>query len=205
MAAIGWAGVLLWARHDCEVEMKGSCAFVFAFVLLATSGISQENFTAIHQEDFARWARVTGLLPGNIHQMWRAMSHYDNEADDDSSIELVDGKMFGYREQILMITSAGLPRCLTVAVFSAPNAKVWQADQGPNARGFCDAPGHPAEINVVGNGGIEVTVWSPIHAGSSQTELHKWIYKWDEKSYMLANYLPPNDTDPKTPALRRTK
>ena len=88
--------------------------------------------------------------PADIHRMWRSTSHYAEERDDDSSIDLVDVKSLCLRHQILMVTSAGLPQCLTIAVFSAEPSfpKLWQIDQTPDAHGICNVLGSPATVNV---------------------------------------------------------
>jgi hypothetical protein len=126
---------------------------------LWTTALAQDDFTEIHKEDFARWFGFTSLTPSDIHKMWRSTSHYANEGDDDSSIELLDTKSLGSRRQILMVTSAGIPKCVTVAIFSTElgHRKLWQQDQGPDDYGFCDNLGIPVRVSVSLDRLIQVT------------------------------------------------
>jgi hypothetical protein len=154
-------------------------------LLLLFPGFAQEDFTAVHQDDFARWSQVTRLSPADIHHMWRSTSHYAEERDDDSSIDLVDVKSLCLRNQILMVTSAGLPQCLTAAVFSRQPTfpKLWQVGQTPGGHGFCDALSSPAKVHVTREGEIDITTAvSPVE--SSQPEVHTYAYKWDGKTYV---------------------
>jgi hypothetical protein len=120
---------------------------VLAVVTVSVAALCQSDFSGVHQDDFRRWSQVTTLAEREIHQMWRSVSHYADEKDDDSSIELVDGNSLSSRRQILLITSAGIPKCLSVAVFSAAvtHRRLWHEEQGPDGRGFCDNLGVPAE------------------------------------------------------------
>lgn len=148
--------------------MKRSLAIACASLWLCIPVFSQDNFDAIHQEDFARWSQVTRLSASDIHRMWRSTSHYANESDDDSSIELLDTKSLARRNQILMVVSAGIPRCVTVAVFSAPAApqKLWQENQGPDNYGFCDNLGIAVDVNVTKEGMIAVA--TAVHPEENQ-------------------------------------
>jgi len=158
--------------------------WIFASVFAA---LLQDNFAVIHQEDFTRWSRVTGLQPAEIRQMWRSTSHYADENDDDSSIELVDVTSLASRNQILLIASAGIPKCLNVAVFSSGRGhlKLWQEAQGPDGFGFCDNLGIPAEINVSKSGEVEITA-AVYRYSDKPTEaiIREYIYRWNKTSYV---------------------
>lgn len=184
--------------------MKAFVLSSCALLVLVASGIAQEDFTAVHREDFARWAQLTGLSPAGIHRMWRSTSHYASEADDDSSIDLVDVSSLRSRKQILMVTSAGLPRCVTVAVFSSQSPafrKVWQAEQAANGSGFCDMLGSPAAVNVAQSGDIEITVAVP-REETNLPEVHAYTYRWDGSSYRLDTNVPPPDRPKRSPNMR---
>jgi len=166
--------------------MKLVAQIAFSFAVLSAISFAQEDLAAVHRDDFARWSRVTTLTPVEIHQMWRSMSHYAQEADDDSSIELLDIDSLATRKQILMITGAGMPHCVVVAVFDAdrPHRKIWQEDQGPSGHGFCDRPGSPADIKIDTAKNIRVNIAlnsddpkisAPVFLG--------YTYKWNGTTY----------------------
>jgi len=137
--------------------------------------------------------------------MWRSTSHYAEERDDDSSIDLVDVKSLCLRHQILMVTSAGLPQCLTIAVFSAEPSfpKLWQIDQTPDAHGICNVLGSPATVNVTKTEDIEISM-SVSPDDSSRPEIHTYAYKWDGKSYVYASIPQERDRTTIKPTLHRT-
>lgn len=183
--------------------MKALFLGVSLFVLVAPM-FAQEDFTAIHREDFARWAQLTSLSPADIHRMWRATSQYGNEADDDSSIDLVDVSSLLSRNQILMVTSAGLPRCITVAVFSSnrpPFSKIWQVEQTPDGRGFCDKLDTSAAVNVARSGAIEITAVTQSE-DAERPEVHTYRYKWDGNSYLFDTNVPPAEHAKSAPGVR---
>ena len=125
-------------------------------------------------------------LPTDIHRMWRATSHYAKESDDDSSIELLDANVLRSRQQILMITSAGIPKCITVTVFSAGRGyqKLWQENQGPDSYGFCDNLGIPVVVNITKEGKIEVTTAVfPDEKDASHAITRTYLYQSDGGSY----------------------
>jgi hypothetical protein len=166
--------------------LRRPLALACASVLLWIPSFSQDNFEEIHREDFTRWSQVTALSPTDVHLMWRATSHYAKESDDDSSIELLDITVLRSRQQILMITSAGIPRCITVAVFSAArgNQKLWQENQGPDNYGFCDNLGIPAAVNITKDGKIEVTTAvSPDDKDAAHAVTRTYLYQWNGSSY----------------------
>jgi hypothetical protein len=167
--------------------MMRSLAIVCSSMLLWIHVFSQDNFDTIHQEDFARWSQVTRLSPSDIHRMWRSTSHYANESDDDSSIELIDAKSLAWRNQTLMIVSAGIPRCVTVAVFSVAPVpqKLWQENQGPDSYGFCDNLGIVVDVTVTKDGMILIaTAVHPDENDGSRAVIRTYSYKWDGKTYV---------------------
>jgi hypothetical protein len=118
--------------------------------------------------------------------MWKSTSHYANEKDDDSSIELLDVKSLGFRKQIVMVVSAGIPKCVNAAVFSGEGdyLKLWQEDKGPDGYGFCDNLGIPVEVNIASVGEIEVTTAVyPEGKQASHAVIRKYVYAWNGKSY----------------------
>lgn len=68
----------------------------------------------------AKWAIATGLPVQTVHRAWRSMSHFADESDDDSQIVLVDTRSLAAHHQLLIVTAAGLPTCLSLAVFPYP-------------------------------------------------------------------------------------
>ena len=176
-----------------------------ALLSLFIPAVAQEDFNEIHKEDFARWAGETALAPADIHKMWRSLSHYANEGDDDSSIELLDIKALSYRRQILMSTSAGIPKCITVAVFSSEvhHQRLWQENLGPDSYGFCDNFGIPVKVSVSREGLIEVaTAVYPDEQQPTRAVLREYSYGWDGGSYRWA--LTRDSFAPISPAARRS-
>ena len=166
------------------------CRLISFLVLIAqllwtATAFSQENFAPIHEEDFARWSRTTTLAARDIHRMWRSTSHWANEDDDDSSIELVDVKTLGFRNQILMVVSSGIPKCVTVAVFSRADYRMlWQEDHGSDNYGFCDNLAIPVDVNVTQGGLVEVsTAVYPEGKPASHAVVRKYVYQWNGKGY----------------------
>ena len=159
-----------------------TCGLLF----LVTLAAAQEDFSAVHRDDFERWSRVTGIPAAQIERMWQQTSHYANSADDDSSIELVDVRSLRARDQILMITTAGIPRCLNVAVFwnqKVTFPKLWQVDQGLDGNGFCDKDGIPAEVNATKDG-IVITTPITVEGGDrDEVPKRKYFYRWNGNTY----------------------
>src|ERR1700757_1603368 len=96
----------------------------------------------------AKWATATDLPVQTVHRLWRSISHFADESDDDSQIVLVDTRSLADRNQLLMVTAAGLPTCLTVAVFSATvgiaktaGNLLWSESSTPDGNGFCEMLG----------------------------------------------------------------
>jgi len=142
--------------------------------------VHAQNRLNLRHEDEVEWAKKTGLSSVAVHQLWRSTSHFADEQDDDSHIELLDSKSLTDRNQILLVTSAGEPRCLTVTVFSKATGfmKVWAADSMPDADGFCDKLGLPARVAVTERG-IEVIVpLERLSPGASHADVEHRVYHW---------------------------
>ena len=156
-------------------------------IVIAVLPVYAQNWLVLHQEDEVKWAKKTGLSSGAIHRLWRSTSHFADEQDDDSHIELLDIKSFADRNQILLVTSAGEPRCLTLTVFSNATGflKQWSADSTPEGYGFCDKLGLSARIAVTDKRGIEVIVPLERLRGyrASHADVAHWPYHWTGKTY----------------------
>lgn len=160
---------------------------VFFAVLTIVSALHAQDWISRHREDEARWARKTGVPPSVVHRLWRASSHFADEQEDDSEIELPDTTSFAERNQVLLVTSAGEPRCLTLTVFStgARFLKVWSADQTPDGNGFCDNLSIPVRLTV-GKDRIEIAVpRERLSPRSSHVEVEHYHYRWTGKSYSV--------------------
>ena len=83
---------------------------MFAMVM-AMLPVYAQNWLVLHHEEEEKWAKKTGLSSVAVHRLWRSTSHFADEQDDDSHIELLDTKSLADRNQILLVTSAGEPRC----------------------------------------------------------------------------------------------
>jgi len=145
-----------------------------------------QSLIVLHRDEEAHWAKKTGLSALVVHRLWRSTSHFADEQDDDSRIELLDTKALAHRNQILLVTSAGIPRCLTLTVFSnaAGFSKVWSADSTPEDRGFCDKLGIAARFTV-DKRGLEVIVPVDRHSpGASQADVEHWPYRWSGETYL---------------------
>jgi hypothetical protein len=143
----------------------------------------------LRQEDEASWAQKTGLAPAAIHRMWLSSSHFADEKDDDSRIELLDTKSLAGLKQILMVTSAGEPRCLTLTVFSngAEVLKLWSTDSTPEGRGLCDKLGLSARFTM-NQHGIEIIVPLDRHSvRSSYADVEHCHYRWAGKTYLASD------------------
>src|SRR5215467_9828621 len=93
---------------------------ITSLLLLASSLFGQDNDQA-RQRTEAQWSKKTEVPAGTIHRLWRYISHFADEQDDDSQIVNFDTKSLASLGQLLMVTAAGLPTCFTVTVFSPPN------------------------------------------------------------------------------------
>jgi len=146
-----------------------------------------QDWISNHREDEARWAKKTGLSTFTIHRLWRSTSHFADEQDDDSQIELLDVTSLSQRNQILLVTSAGEPRCLTLTVFSkaAGFLKVWNESQTPDGHGFCENLGIPARFKV-SERAIEVVVARErLGPRSSHADVAHFPYHWTGKTYFV--------------------
>src|SRR5208283_3256288 len=118
-------------------------AVAIALFVLSTAAASfAQDWKHVHKADEAKWAKETGLDPTVIHKMWRMASQFADEKEDDSRIASVDITSLADRHHVLLVTYAGENNCLTLTVlrqYSATSfAKLWSADQTPDAHGFCD-------------------------------------------------------------------
>ena len=150
----------------------------------------------------SRWAEASGLSVETVHQLWRSMSHFADERDDDSRIVLLDSQNLAARDQLLMVTAAGLPSCLSVAVFSnAMNSPklLWSESSTPDARGFCEALGIQPEVTVSEG---KVLVRAPVGMHSehaSHADVAEYTYAWTGRTYtfghtvMSLKFVPPSE------------
>jgi hypothetical protein len=145
-----------------------------------------EDWTSLHREDEERWAKKTGISALEIHRLWRASSHFAEEEDDDSRIAVVDVTSLVDENQILFVTAAGEPRCVTLTVFSKASGftKVWSADSTPDGHGFCDNLG--LEVRVAAKSRrIEVIVPLELHSpNASHADVAHYLYNWSGRSFL---------------------
>jgi hypothetical protein len=154
-------------------------------VVLALLPLYGQDFIVLHRDEEAHWAAKTGLSPLVVHRLRRSISHFADEQDDDSHIELLDTKALADRKQVLLVTSAGIPRCLTLTAFSnaAGFPKVWSADSTPEGRGFCDKLGIAVRFTI-DMGGLEVVVPVDRHSPkASHADVEHWPYHWTGQTY----------------------
>jgi hypothetical protein len=88
-----------------------------------------------------------------------------------------------------MVTSSGVPRCLTFIVFanSTEFLKLWTADSTPEGRGICDKVGLPATFTL-NERDIEVIVPLDRHSvRSSYADVEHWHYHWTGKTYLASD------------------
>jgi hypothetical protein len=81
-------------------------------------------------------------------------SHFADELDDDSRIDMVDVDSLASRNQLLLVTSAGVKDCITATVFLTGSKrnffrKLWSIDQTPNGTGFCATRFGRADVKVL--------------------------------------------------------
>jgi len=154
-------------------------------LLLLVSGLFAQD--SDHGE--ARWATATGLSVETVHRLWRSTSHLANEKDDDSRILSLDTSSLAARNQLLMVTTAGLPTCLTVTVFSkaAGNLKIWSESSTPDGHGFCEKLGIEPEVTVANR---KIQVKAPgdvISKHASHAEVTEYIYTWTGSTYTFGH------------------
>ena len=169
--------------------MRTVGVLVFLFISFAGLPLPEaQDWVSHHREDESKWATKTGVPALAIHRMWRALSHFSDEQDDDSHIELLDTTSFAARNQILLITSAGQPRCLALAVFSKATGflKIWSEEKAPDGHGFCDNLGIAVRCEVRERY-IEVIVpGEPISPNASHANIIHYNYHWSGKTYLAA-------------------
>jgi hypothetical protein len=157
----------------------------FALFLLAASSLFAQD--AVHGE--AIWAKTTGLPIQTVHRMWRSTSHFANESDDDSQIVMLDAQSLAARNQLLMVTAAGVPTCFTVTVFSkaAGNLKLWSESSTSDGNGFCEAVGIDPEVTVQ-NGKILVKAAVGMHSeDASHADVAEYTYLWTGSTYRFGH------------------
>lgn len=115
---------------------------------------------------------------------------FADESDDDSQIVLVDTRSLADRNQLLIVTAAGLPTCLTIAVFSNPvgiaktvGNLLWSESSTPDGNGFCEVLGIEPEVTVSKD---EILVTAPIGMHSedaSHADMATYTYAWTGQTY----------------------
>jgi hypothetical protein len=162
--------------------MKSLLAMIALTVLVVYSLLAQDG-----DHGDAKWARATGLSVETVHSLWRSMSHFADESDDDAQIVLVDARRLTDRNQLLMVTAAGLPTCLTVAVFSKTAGNLlWSESSAPDGNGFCEALGIDPQVTV-SNAKILITAPVGMHSqNSSHADVGKYTFAWTGKTYTFA-------------------
>lgn len=156
-----------------------------AITLLLACGLFAQD--GDHGE--AKWAMATSLPVQTVHRAWRSMSHFADESDDDSQIVLVDTRSLAGRNQLLAVTAAGLPTCLTVAVFStvgiakALGNLLWSESSTPDGNGFCEALGIEPEVTVSKD---KILIKAPVGMHSedaSHADVATYTYVWADETY----------------------
>jgi len=175
----------------------------FALTLLFVSSLVAQH--ADNGE--AKWADASGLSVETVHRLWRSISHFADERDDDSQIVLLDTQSLAARNQWLMVTAAGLPTCLTITVFSkaAGNPQLWSEASTPDGNRFCETVGIKPEVTV-SKVGIKpegrILVKAPIgmhSAHASHADVAEYEYAWAGKTYTLyyqevrLQFVPPSE------------
>jgi len=154
-------------------------------ILLITCPLCGQDANPADRQDELTWAAKAGLPVATVHHLWRSMSHFADEKDDDSRSGLLDAKSLASRNQLLMVTAAGLPSCLTVAVFSKGpgNPNVWSESETTDKQGFCEHLGIEPEVNVA-NGKILVKVPGDLVSDkASHAEVVEYTYTWTGNTY----------------------
>jgi hypothetical protein len=178
------------SRHAFpERKAMNLTAIAVRFLYCASALVAcAQDWGQVHREDDAKWARVSGLTPAEVHSLWRMSSHYANEADDDSRIEKVDVSGLSSRNHTLVVTSAGNNYCLTLAVFRSTGKRtferVWTEEQGPNQEQFCGTKAGDATVDIFDG---EIWVEIPEHKldRPGQVELVDYRYGWNGHTYQF--------------------
>ena len=180
---------------------------LFALLGLFVQPIAGQDSSVVDRQDEVRWAVRSGLSVATVHRLWRSASHLADEKDDDSRIVAIDSQNFAFRNQILMVTAAGLPSCLTVTVFSraAGNLKVWSESSTPDGRGFCETLGIEPEVTVA-DGKILVKAPVGLHSEhASHADVGEYIYTWEGSTYSFGHkeislqFVPPENRPQRRP------
>jgi hypothetical protein len=162
--------------------------FALTAILAILLPLHAQDWISLHRDDEAKCAKTTGMSSFAIHRLWLSTSHFADEQDDDSHIELLDTTTLSDRNQVLMVTSAGEPRCLTLTVFSkaAGFLKVWSVDHTPGGHGLCDNLGLPARFSV-SERRIELIVPRERHGPrASHADVEHYEYHWSGKTYLVS-------------------
>jgi hypothetical protein len=145
-----------------------------------------------------------GLPVQTVHRLWRSISHFADESDDDSQIVLVDTRSLADRNQLLIVTAAGFPTCLTIAVFSVGIAKTAEnplrsESSTPDGNGFCEMLGIEPEVTVSKD---ELLVTAPIGMHSedaSHADVATYTFAWTGQTYkfgyrkLLLQFVPASE------------
>jgi hypothetical protein len=100
-----------------------------------------------------------------------------------------------------MVTAAGLPTCLTVAVFSkaAGTPQLWSESSTPDKNGFCETLGIEPEVTIT-NGRILVKAPVGMHSEhASHADVAEYVYAWTGKTYtfdykeLSLKFVPPSE------------
>ncbi len=181
--------------------MKPRSLLVAAFVV--SSAIAQESNSAPRvrhstEADLPGESSVRpelrrtdpGLPAEELRQLRRMASHFADEEDDDSVVEFVDTLSFADLKQVLLVTSAGIPRCLTVTVFTKAATgyvKTWSTAATPAGEPFCDNLGIPAEVKAGSRHSIDVQFPKERHSPtSSHADVIHVRYYWTGETYVLS-------------------
>jgi hypothetical protein len=133
-----------------------------------------------------KWADATGLSQFAVHRLWRMSSHFADEREDDSRIvnALVVPSRSPSVQDIILVTAAGYPYCITVTVLSHPRrglSLIWSENQTPEGEGFCSNPGGDPEVTFK-DGVISIAVPDPPTA-SAKTMYTVYRYGWVGNTY----------------------
>jgi hypothetical protein len=161
----------------------------FAFILLFCCRLTGQSPEAVDRQDQAEWAKNSGLPVATVQRLWRTASHFADEQDDDSRILLIDARSLASRNQILMVTAAGVPSCLALTVFSKGigNAIVWSESETSEHRGFCENLGIEPEVRVTKGEILVKTPGDLISPKASHAEVTEYIYTWTGKTYVFGH------------------
>ena len=177
-----------FAYNDIGMRMKG-VRFVLgaAFLLLLVRSLLGQDTNQVRLRAEAQWSKKTSVPAETVHRLWRSISHFADERDDDSQIVDFDTKSLASRGQLLMVTAAGLPTCLTVTVFSNPPEYrvAWSESESSDGHRFCEELGIEPEVNVKGGTILIKAPVGLISRHSSDVEVVEYTYTWTGGTYFL--------------------